>query len=157
AIFKDVLKWEGAYDVLLSTVHQYFPSTISDQNFVSNQLKIHLASLSHRGQIGSLIWILLGAAGVFIPLETALNRLWRVQDDRPYWLNQIIGATLTIVCTLLALFFLSISAGLHKLVGYLPFELVRGAVRFLVVRSTMTSFFIAAVFVLYKFLPNKKI
>ena len=158
AVFKNVLKWEGAYSVLLSTIHTYFPSPDpTDQDFVAGQLVNRLYTLGHGGQVGSLIWILLGAAGVFIPLETALNRLWRVNQDRAYWLNQIVGCTLTIVCTLLGLFFLSISAILHDVINHLPIDAVRTVIKFLVVRSTMTSFFIVAIFALYKFLPNKRI
>ncbi len=152
SVFKNMLRWDGAYDVLLSTVQSYFPV---HQDFVVSNLKA-LSSVGHR-QLGSLLWILLGAAGVFIPMETALNRLWQIHEDRPYWLNQIVGFTLTLVCTMLGLLSLSISAALHKIVNQLPFSLVRGAMRFLVIRSTMTCFFIVAIFALYKFLPNKKI
>jgi membrane protein len=152
-VFKNILRWDGAYDVLLVTIQTYFPV---DQEFVIRNLKAHLVSL-HGAELGSLVWILLGAAGVFIPLETALNRLWHVHADRPYWLNQIVGFTLTVVCTMLGLLFLSISAGLHRVVNQLPFSLVRGTMRFIVIRSTMTCFFIVAIFALYKFLPNKKI
>jgi len=154
AVFKNMLRWDGAYDVLLATVQTYFPV---DQEFVIRNLKAHIIPLRHGAQVGSLVWILIGAAGVFIPLETALNRLWRVQEDRPYWLNQIVGVTLTVVCTMLGLLFLSISAGLHKFVNQLPFSVVRGTMRFVVIRTTMTCFFIVAIFALYKFLPNKKI
>jgi membrane protein len=152
SVFKNMLRWDGAYDVLLSTVQSYFPV---HQDFVVSNLKA-LSSLGHR-QLGSLLWILLGAAGIFIPMETALNRLWQIHEDRPYWLNQIVGFTLTLVCTMLGLFSLSISAALHKIVNQLPFSLVRATMRFLVIRSTMTCFFIVAIFALYKFLPNKKI
>ena len=152
SVFKNMLRWDGAYDVLLSTVQSYFPV---HQDFVVSNLKA-LSSLRHR-QFGSLLWILLGAAGIFIPMETALNRLWQIHEDRPYWLNQIVGFSLTLVCTMLGLFSLSISAALHKIVNQLPFSLVRATMRFLVIRSTMTCFFIIAIFALYKFLPNKKI
>jgi membrane protein/epoxyqueuosine reductase len=153
-VFKNILRWDGAYDVLLVTIQTYFPV---DQEFVIRNLKAHLVTLRHGAELGSLVWILLGAAGVFIPLETALNRLWHVHADRPYWLNQIVGFTLTVVCTMLGLLFLSISAGLHRVVNQLPFSFVRGTMRFVVIRSTMTCFFIVTIFALYKFLPNKKI
>jgi len=152
SVFKNMLRWDGAYDVLLSTVQTYFPV---HQDFVVSNLKA-LSSIRHR-ELGSLLWILLGAAGVFIPMETALNRLWQVHEDRPYWLNQIVGFTLTLACTMIGLSSLSISAALHKIVNQLPFSLVRSTMRFVVIRSTMTCFFIVAIFALYKFLPNKKI
>ncbi|PYS31997.1 MAG: hypothetical protein DMG14_35720 [Acidobacteria bacterium] len=148
AVFKNLLRWEGAYDVLLNTVGTYFPV---DQEFVVSNLKARLAVLGGRSELGSLLWVLLGAAGVFIPLETGLNRLWKVPADRPYWLNQIVGFTLTIVCTLLGLLFLSISTGLHAIIRYFPFSFVRGAMRFVVIRSTTTCFFVVTIFALYKF------
>ena len=154
AIFKNTLRWEGAYDVLLNTLQAYFPIS---HDFVVRNLKYHLSLMGRRGELGSLLWILLGAAGVFIPLETGLNRLWRVQEDRPYWLNQIVGFTLTLICTALALLFLSISTGLHEIVKFLPTAVVRGVMRFAVIRGTMTCLFVVTIFALYKYLPNKKI
>jgi uncharacterized BrkB/YihY/UPF0761 family membrane protein len=109
-------------------------------------------------QLGSWLWILLGTAGVFIPLETGLNRLWNVQKDRPYWMNQLVGFTLTLVCAALALVFLSISGGLHFIINhYIPLETLQKILRFSVIHVTTTCLFVSATFVLYKFLPNTKI
>src|SRR5215471_16494169 len=58
-------------------------------------LGISVKVFGERLQIGSVLWVFLGAAGVFIPLEAGLNRLWKVDRDRPYWLNQVVGLTLT--------------------------------------------------------------
>jgi membrane protein/epoxyqueuosine reductase len=154
AIFKNVLRWQGAHDVLLETVAAYFPI---DPDFVVNNLKVQLASMKEGAELGSLLWVLAGAAGIFIPLETALNRLWRVNEDRPYWLNQLVGFTLTVVCTLLGLLFLSVATGLRRAVSQLPFYYVRLARQFLVTRTTMTCFFMVTIFAFYKFLPNKQI
>jgi membrane protein/epoxyqueuosine reductase len=158
AVFKDILKWKGASEVLLVYVVQtYFPI---DQDFVISNLRARLAMMGQRTGIASLLWVLLGAAGVFVPLETALNRLWNVEKDRPYWLNQIVGFTLTICCTLLALLFVSIATALHGGVarmGPLPFNIVRSALHFTVTRVTMTCFFMVTIFAFYKFLPNTRI
>jgi membrane protein/epoxyqueuosine reductase len=155
AIFKNVLRWEGAYDVLLHNVLQtYFPI---DQDFVIRNLGLRLLWMGRRSGLASLIWVLLGAAGVFVPLETALNRLWKVQEDRPYWLNQLMGFTLTLGCTILALLFLSIATALHSFASALPFNILRSAAHFVITRSTMTCCFMMTVFALYKFLPNKEI
>ena len=67
------------------------------------------------------------------------------------------GFTLTVTCAALGLFFLSISTGLHSVINHLPFEIVRGAMSFIVIRVTMTCFFVVAIFALYKFLPNRKV
>jgi YihY family inner membrane protein len=154
AVFKNILKWQGAYDVLLSTLQAYFPV---DQDFIVRNLRARLALMGRNSEFGSLLWVLLGAAGVFIPLETALNRLWGVRDDRPYWLNQIVGFALTVVCTLLGLLFVSISTAFHEIVNQLPSNIVRSALRFVVIHSTMTGLFMVSIFALFKYLPNKKI
>jgi len=154
AVFKNVLKWNNAYEVLLNTLRAYFPI---HHEFVVRNLKVVALRMGRRSQLTSLLWVLLGSAGVFVPLETALNRLWKIQEDRPYWLNQIVGFTLTVVCAALGLFFLSISTGLHSVINHLPLEIVQRAMRFIVIRVTMTCFFVVAIFALYKFLPNRKI
>ena len=154
AIFKNVLQWDGAYKILLTTVKSYFPTS---QATVVAGLDNSVRLLGHSVQWGSLLWVLLGAAGVFVPLEMALNRLWKVQEDRPYWLNQVVGFTLTIVCVLLGLFFLSISALLHEIVSHLYFQTVKDILSFFIIRITMTCLFVVGIFALYKFLPNKKV
>jgi len=154
SIFKNILKWPAAYEELLSTIFTYFGV---EGVFVRRNLIARLQLMQHSSEISTLLWVLLGAAGVFIPLETALNRLWKVHDDRPYWMNQIVGCTLTLACTLLGLFFLSISTLLHRSAGVLPFAFLRGATHFVIIRSSTTCFLIVAVFLLYKFLPNTKI
>src|SRR5438876_11450550 len=108
-------------------------------------------------QLVSLGWVVMGAAGVFSPLETGFKRLWQVAEDRPYWLNQIVGFTLTLACSALALLFVGISTGLHALITYMPFGIIQTATRFAVIRTTITCLFIVTIFALYRFLPNKKI
>jgi membrane protein len=157
AVFKNILRWNYAYEVMTGpgmVLQTYLPI---DPDFVIDNLKFRLAGMRQRSGLGSLLWVLLGAAGIFVPLETALNRLWQVREDRPYWLNQLVGFTLTIGCTLLALLFLSIATALHSAVGQLPATFVRSAMHFTVTRVTMTLFFMVTVFAFYKFLPNKKI
>jgi len=154
ALLKYILHWNAAYVVLLDTLRTYYPA---GQQFLIESLEGNVARLGGRVEIRSLIWILLGAAGVFIPLEAGLNRLWQVRDDRPYWLNQIVGFTLTVVCALLAVIFVAISTTFHVVVNILPFQVVRDAASYVVIHTTMTCFFIVTIFALYKFLPNKKV
>ena len=153
-LLRNVFHWDAAYNVLLDTLTIYFPA---NQNFVVRNMEVVAQGFRTRTQILSLLWVLLGSAGVFIPLETGLNRLWQVREDRPYWKNQLVGFTLTIGCSALALFFVAISTELHSMILYLPFDIVRRATRFTVIRTTITCLFIVTTFALYKFLPNKKI
>jgi len=154
-LLKYVLHWDAAYNVLIETLKIYFPT---NQAFVIRNMEAFAQGYWRtRIQLLSLLWVLLGSAGVFVPLETGLNRLWRVREDRPYWKNQLVGFTLTVACSALALFFVAISTGLHAMIVYLPFDFVRTATRFTVIRTTITCLFVVTIFALYKFLPNKKI
>src|SRR5215470_12811517 len=58
AVFRNVLKWQGAYDVLLMTVGDYFPT---NQAALLTALESSARQLGRHGQIGSLLWVLLGA------------------------------------------------------------------------------------------------
>jgi uncharacterized BrkB/YihY/UPF0761 family membrane protein len=157
-LLRNILKWQQGYTVLLTTVRAYLPTIdVKDQEFVVRNLTAKLDTFGGGTELTSLLWVLLGAAGIFIPLESGLNRLWKVREDRPYWLNQIVGFTLTLVCTALGLLFVSISTGLHAIVAYFPFEVVRDALSFIIIRGTTTCFFVVSIFALYKFLPHKKI
>jgi Virulence factor BrkB len=154
ALLRYVLQWEAAYNVLLDTLKIYFPT---NQAFVTRNMVFVAQTFGRRTQLLSLVWVLLGSAGVFIPLETGFNRLWQAREDRPYWMNQIVGFTLTLACAALALIFVAISTGLHAVIAYMPFEIIRGATRFAVIRTTITGLFIVTIFALYRFLPNKQI
>jgi uncharacterized BrkB/YihY/UPF0761 family membrane protein len=153
SVMKNILQWDAAYNVLLDTLEVYLPS---NQNFVIYNLEVRYRAFG-RTELTSLIWVLFGAAAIFIPLESGFNRLWKVREDRPYWLNQIVGLGLTIGCVALAVFFLSISTGLLSVISIFPHELVQRTSRYIVIRITTTLFFIVTIFAFYKFLPNRKI
>ena len=91
SVLKHVLKWNAAYDVFIDTLRLYYPR---DEEFVIRNLESSLPSRNI--EIGSLVWILLAATGIFVPLETGFNRLWQVREDRPYWANQIVGFLLAV-------------------------------------------------------------
>ncbi len=153
SVLKHFLHWDAAYNVLLDTLRVYLPS---NQPYVIRNLELTFGQFG-RPQLVSLVWVLFGAAAVFIPLESGFNRLWQVREDRPYWLNQLVGLALTIGCVLVAVLSLSISTGLHSITSILPFEIVRRASSYLIIRITTTIFLIVTIFAFYKFLPNKKI
>src|SRR5437773_479203 len=152
SFLKHILRWNAAYDVFIDTLRLYYPR---DQEFVIRNLENSLPSGSI--QIGSLVWILLAATGIFVPLETGFNRLWQVREDRPYWLNQIVGFLLAVACSVLALVFVAISTFIQFFVAFFPFEILRRGLDYLVIRAVTTCFLIVTICALYKFLPNKKI
>jgi membrane protein len=154
AVFRNVLKWEFAYDGLLKTIQSYVP--VGGTGYFTEPLNRRITAMGPGVGVSSLLWVLVGAAGVFVPLETALNRLWKVREDRPYWMNQIVGFSLTVLCTLLALFFLTVSGVLVKIVNFLPGTDIPEILSNLIIHVTMTLFLIASMCAFYKFLPNTK-
>ena len=107
--------------------------------------------------LASALWILVGAAGVFIPLETALNTLWGVREHRPYWRNQLVGFLLTAACVSLAFVFVLLTAGLKQLVAGVEPRVLRAALSYGVLRGTALALAVVAIFLLFRHLPNRSV
>src|SRR5437764_9856233 len=56
AIFKNLLKWQNAAQVLLTTVQAYFPVDPKDLNITRN-LQIRLGQMGRRTEVTSLLWV----------------------------------------------------------------------------------------------------
>jgi len=69
-------------------LRDYLPA---GQEFVIRNLNAMVNS-RHRVQVVSLIILLVTSSGVFMPLEVALNRIWRFPNKRSYFGNQLILA-----------------------------------------------------------------
>src|SRR5438094_7434036 len=152
SVLKHILRWNAAYDVFIDTLRLYYPR---DQEFLIRNLENSLPSRSI--ELGSLVWILLAATGIFVPLETGFNRLWQVREDRPYWLNQIVGFVLAVSCSLLALVFVALSTFIEFFVAFFPTEILRRGLDYLVIRGVTTCFLIVTICALYKFLSDRSI
>jgi membrane protein len=108
----------------------------------------------------SLIILLVSSSGIFMPLEVALNRIWRFPDNRSYLGNLLVSLGLAFACGVLALLSIGMSAGVVR-----PFEfLLRGhamsAVRlaeFLAMKVFAIGASVAIFFLIYWVLPNGKV
>ncbi|HET7293970.1 MAG TPA: YihY/virulence factor BrkB family protein [Vicinamibacteria bacterium] len=149
---KGALAGTPAHAVMVETLREYYPQ---GQDFLLRNLEVTSARHARAGDLVSVVWILLGAAGVFVPLETAFNRTWRFPEHRPYWRNQAVGLLLTAACCGLAALFVAVTAGLHSAIGALaPAPVVASGLRYLGLRVVALSVSIAAIFLFYRFLPN---
>jgi membrane protein len=90
---RDVARSPEAHQVVRLALQTYYPAA---QGFLIRNLEVSSLRLRDQLSVGAALWIFLGGAGVFIPLEMAFNRLWRFADPRPYWHNQLVGFGLTI-------------------------------------------------------------
>src|SRR4029077_2075211 len=75
------------YDVVAELLRDYLPA---GQEFVIRNLNA-MVDARQRVQVVSLIILLVTSTGVFVPLEVALNRIWRFPNNRSYLGNQLVS------------------------------------------------------------------
>ena len=143
-------------DLVIDLLRDYLPA---GQEFVIRNLNAMVNS-RQRVQLVSLIILLVTSSGVFLPLEVALNRVWRFENNRSYVGNQLIALALTFACGTLALASIALSAGPVAFVELLLRGHGSGFVRvvgFLVMKIFAIAASIAIFFLIYWLLPNGKV
>src|SRR5271169_5436145 len=143
-------------DLVVELLRDYLPA---GQDFVIRNLNAMVNS-RQRVQLFSLIILLVTSSGVFLPLEVALNRIWRFEDNRSYAGNQLISLGLAFACGLLALLSIALTAGPVALMQFLLRGYGTGFVRlvgFLVMKVFAIAASIAIFFLIYWLLPNGKV
>src|SRR5271156_2917907 len=95
------------YDVGVELLRDYLPA---GQEFVIRNLNA-MVDARQRVQVVSLIILLVTSTGIFVPLEVALNRIWRIPNNRSYFGNQLISLGLAFSCGVLALLSIAATAG----------------------------------------------
>lgn len=143
-------------DVIKELLRDNLPA---GQDFVIRNLEA-LASAKNKAQAFSLVMLLITSTGVFLPLEVALNRVWRFPKNRSYFGNQLMSLGLAFACGILALLSIALSAGNVKLLRFLAFGhdifLVR-ILGFLTAKVFATVTSMAIFFLIYWLLPNGKV
>jgi membrane protein len=151
----DLLHWPAGMTVIRETLREYYPE---GQDFLLRNLEVSVEQHGSELTVASVLWILMGAAGVFIPLETALNTLWGVRQHRPYWRNQAVGFLLTTAGVCLAFVFVLLTAALVNVVASLQLpRLPERALSYAVLRGSALAVSVAAIFLLYRYLPNHEV
>ena len=143
-------------DVIKELLRDYLPA---GQDFVIRNLEA-LATAKNKAQAFSLVMLLITSTGIFLPLEVALNRVWRFPNNRSYIGNQFISLGLAFACGILAMVSIALSAGNVKLLRFLAFGhdifLVR-VLGFLTAKVFATVTSMAIFFLIYWLLPNGKV
>src|SRR5215475_1260661 len=86
-LIRQVFHSRVMYDVVLQLLRDYLPA---GQDFVIRNLN-SMVNSRQRVQAVSLVILLITSSGVFLPLEVALNRIWRFENNRSYLGNQLIS------------------------------------------------------------------
>ena len=151
----DLLRWGAGVAVIRETLREYYPE---GQAFLVRNLDVSVRQHGGDLTVTAVLWVLLGAAGVFVPLETAFNQLWGARGHRPCWRNQAVGFLLTSACCGLAFLFVVATAGLQAVTAslLLPPPLHR-AIGYAALRLSALATSATAIFLLYRFLPNCRV
>ena len=144
------------YHVILQLLRDYLPA---GQEFVIRNLSA-LATSRHRVQVFSFIILLVTSTGVFMPLEVALNRVWRFPNNRSYIGNQLISLGLAFASGILALISIALGAGNAELLRTLAFGhdfFLVHVLGFLTAKVFAMISSMAIFFLIYWLLPNGKV
>jgi uncharacterized BrkB/YihY/UPF0761 family membrane protein len=103
---KEVFHWQRAVTVIVQAVKYYFPATFG------LDMPGYLVMATNQKQFSwiSIFLLFFTANGIFEPLEVALNRIWRVKENRSFLHNQVVSLGLIFVCGVLGLVSISITA-----------------------------------------------
>lgn len=143
--------WQAGVEVIIQTVNNYFPEGFG-VDFKSYLLAYHRFSWI------SVFLLLFTANGIFVPLEVALNRIWRVKQNRNFLRNQVVSLGLIFACGALVL--ASVSAAslnvrfLSGQFGSTHTGILLQGIGFRVFALLAT---VLMIFLIYWILPNAKI
>lgn len=155
-IIRRVFHSRVMYEVVLQLLRDDLPA---GQDFVIRNLN-SMVNARQRVQVFSLIVLLVTSSGVFLPLEVALNRIWRFEKNRSYLGNQLISLGLAFACGALALLSIALTAGPVAFMEFLLRGYGTGFVRlvgFLMMKVFAIAASIAIFFLIYWLLPNGKV
>jgi membrane protein len=144
------------YDVVVQLLRDYLPA---GQDFVIRNLN-SMVNSRQRVQLASLVILLVTSSGVFLPLEVALNRIWRFENNRSYLGNQVVSFGLAFACGALALLSIAMTAVPVASLEFILHGYGTGFVRvvgFLVMKVFAIAASIAIFFLIYWVLPNGKV
>lgn len=143
--------------VLIDMLRYFLPA---HQDFVVRNMAL-LAHVRGRAQILSIVMLLISSTGVFLPLEVALNRVWRVEKNRSYLRNQLLSIGLAFSVGVLALFSVAFTAAQGHLLSILFLGHTAGWVFNVLARAVLrvsaAIFSIGIFFLVYWVLPNRKL
>lgn len=155
-LIRRVIHSQVMYRVVENLLRDYLPT---GQEFVIRNLNA-LVDSHHKAQLFSLVMLWIGSTGIFMPLEVALNRVWKFPNNRSYLGNQLIALGLAFACGSLALLSVGLTAGnvtILKTVMHGYGSWYTHLVAFLTMKTISIGVSIAIFFLVYWLLPNGKV
>src|SRR5271165_1719823 len=154
-VIRRVFHSPAMYNVVLELLRDYLPS---NKDFVIRNLQF-LAGVKGRGQVLSLVMLLITSTGVFLPLEVALNSIWGFKKNRSYLMNLVVSLGLALGCGCLAMLSIALTAQNLKMLGLVIGDqnIVLRGVGFIVMKASAILATIAIYFLIYWLLPHGKV
>lgn len=156
-VFQQWLHWNGAAEALVQILKANLPL---GADVVVKGLEQLLAG-RRRIQIFTVIVMLYGSSGVFLPLEVALNKVWRIAQNRSLWRNLAISFVLAFISGVIALLSIAVAGGilavLRFLLGWLPWHIVVAVFSRIALEIITIPFLVVIYFIIYTLLPNGKV
>ncbi len=156
-VARRVFHSQAMVSVIGDMVHYFLPA---NQDFVVRNMSLLVHP--HGGvQVLSVLTLLISSSGVFLPLEVALNRVWGVESNRPYLLNQVVSLGLAFGVGLLALASVGVTALQHRVLTAVFFGHTRNFLFTSLAHSflqlTAAALTITIFAAIYWLLPNRKL
>jgi membrane protein len=156
-VARQVFHSRAMENVIGEMIRYFLPA---GQEFVVKNIS-KVAHARHGVQIASLVMLVVSSTGVFLPLETALNRVWGVRENRSYLMNQLISFGLALAIGSLAMTSVALTAMQHSLLGLLFMGHTDNALyTFLthwVLQISAAFVSVLIFFLIYWILPNRKL
>ncbi len=153
---REVLHWQSATDAVMVFLRDALPS---NQEFITAQ--VLALSRSHKAQAFSLGMLLFTSAGVLLPLEVALNRVWGIAHNRSFLRNQAASFGLAFGCGVLALISVLLTAAqLSAFTGWLGIAGLGGVatvLSYVLMKVVALPTTVMVFFLLYYVMPNGRV
>ncbi len=144
-------------NVFFSLLRDYLPA---GQEFVIGNLR-KMVWAPGGVKIFSLAMLLFTSSGVFLPLEVALNQVWKIPTNRSYLRNQIISLGLAFGCGALAMLSVAATAGnhylLHSLLGSHVDNILVHLIEWVMMKVFAVIAGILIFFIIFYLLPNGRV
>lgn len=149
------LPWDAPRLALLEALRMYYPAA---QEFLLRNLGVSVVQYGRDLPWSAALWILVGAAGVFIPLETVLNRAFGFRRHRPYLWNQAVGTALSLATAAIAVLALLAAGAVRAAVEAATAPgFARSALSLFALRGFAVLGTAAVVLLWFRFLPNGRV
>lgn len=158
---RSLFRWRAGYDAVLFLLREeYLPV---GQEFIARNLNVLIGQSYGRIEFLSVVMLIFTASGVFIPVEMALNRAWRIKQGRGYLRRQALIMMLVVGCGVLALAGTALTALYTGLLSRFPSlslsggSLVPHLFANAILQAALLPITIAVFFIVYYFLPAERL